>query len=311
MSIDLITLGDLVADLIVPIERLPIEADKHQLAEYISLEPGGIGNTLIMAQRLGLRTKAIGSTGDDHFGRNVLEQLNAQGIDTSLTVTLADSTTTTALVIVDQQAQHVFVGQFGTGAPLVFDPKWAGEIARAGALFINGYSVAGHGSLEQKSLLKCLTVAQKNQVPIFFDLGPAYTSAKRAEVEQILHKTTLFLATNEELCHWTQVADPMRAAQDLLQCYQIEVAVIKFGAAGCRIVTAAETIICAGLDVAVRDTAGAGDAFAAACIYAQLNGYSLQKMGELANAVGAATVSRVGTGTALPTKDEVMQLVRG
>lgn len=311
MSVDLITLGDLVADLIVPIERLPIEANNHQLAEYIRLEPGGIGNTLIMAQRLGLRTKAIGSTGDDHFGRNVLQMLNAAGIDTSLTVTLADSTTTTALVIVDQQAQHVFVGQFGTGAPLAFDPNWTNEIAQAGAIFINGYSVAGHGSLEHQSLLKCLGVAIENRVPLFFDLGPAYTTAKRDEVESILEKTTLFLATDEELCHWMQITDPMEAAQDLLQRYPIDTAVIKFGAAGCRLVCETETITCPGLEVPVRDTAGAGDAFAAACIYAHLNRLSLQKMGDLANAVGAATVSQVGTGTALPTKDEVMKLVRG
>lgn len=312
IATDLVTIGDLVADLIVPIERLPIEANQHQLAEYIRLEPGGIGNTLIVAQRLGLQTKAIGSTGDDDFGKQALNKLAAEGIDTSLVVTLPDSTTTTALVIVDQQAQHVFVGQFGSGAPLTYNPKWTNEIANARALFTNGYSLAGHGSLDHPSLLQCLIHASAHKVPIFFDLGPAYTSAKRADVEQVLAQTTLFLATSEELCQWTGIADPMQAATDLLERYQINTVVLKFGAEGCRIVTsdpAQEAITCPGFSVTERDTAGAGDAFAAACIYSFLNGDSLQQMGELANAVGAATVSQVGTGTALPTKAEVDRLI--
>ena len=58
---DLVTLGDLVADLIVPIPSLPIEAGRHQLAKWMQLEAGGTCNTLIMAQRLGLCTVAIGA----------------------------------------------------------------------------------------------------------------------------------------------------------------------------------------------------------------------------------------------------------
>jgi len=68
VSYDLIALGDLVADIVVPIEKLPLEAQMHQLADYIRVEVGGSGNTLIMGERLGLKTKTFGSIGDDAFG---------------------------------------------------------------------------------------------------------------------------------------------------------------------------------------------------------------------------------------------------
>jgi len=47
-----ISIGDLVADLVVTIPRLPVEANAHQLARHVRLEPGGAGNFLIAGRRL-------------------------------------------------------------------------------------------------------------------------------------------------------------------------------------------------------------------------------------------------------------------
>ena len=44
------------------------------------------------------------------------------------------------------------------------------------------------------------------------------------------------------------------------------------------------------------DTVGAGDAFAGAWIWADLNGYSARECGTIANAMGAASVGKRGGG---------------
>ena len=293
-SLTLITIGDLVADLVVPIERLPIEANQHQFAKTIRIEPGGMGNTLIMAQRLGLHAKAIGSIGGDHFGRIALDMLTQEGVDTSLVVTQPDSTTTTALVIVDKQADHVFVGKFGTADPLAFDPAWAAEIARADALFTNGYSLAGHGSVDHASLVHCLQIAGENGVPICFDLGPAFSAADRAEVKAVLEFTNIFLATDEELCQWIENEDLELAAALLLLRYPIDAAVIKLGADGCRIFTTEEAVSHNGFSVTVRDTAGAGDAFAGGVLYGLTNGLDTLKSAKWGNYFASQVVARFG-----------------
>ena len=43
----IVSIGDLVADLVVAIPTLPAEAGRHQIAEEIRLEPGGGANFLI------------------------------------------------------------------------------------------------------------------------------------------------------------------------------------------------------------------------------------------------------------------------
>ncbi len=302
--IDLIALGDLVADLVVPIEHLPLEAQMHQPAKYIHLEAGGTGNTLIMGQRLGLRTKTLGSVGDDRFGQWVLELLAAEGIDITDAVTIPNATTTTSLVLVDREAQHVFVGKFGNGAPLAYNPRWMEALSNAKALFLSGYSLRENGSFSHECLQQALQIGHNAGVPLFFDLGPAFTEAARLHVADVLRFTSHFLATEEEIVEWTSLADPLKAARYVLARGPSTI-IVKLGGAGCRIITEGEDLFCPGFDVAVRDTAGAGDAFVAGCIYAHLHNYALDEMGRLANAVGAATVARLGTGTALPHRGEV------
>ena len=61
MGYDLVVLGDLVADLIVPIERLPLMPNRHGWAEGIFVEPGGAGNVLVAASRLNLSVVVLAS----------------------------------------------------------------------------------------------------------------------------------------------------------------------------------------------------------------------------------------------------------
>ena len=71
MQNSIVTLGDPVADLIVPISHLPINAQEHQTAEDIILEAGGTGNFLITAARLGLQPTVLGSVGQDYYGNQI------------------------------------------------------------------------------------------------------------------------------------------------------------------------------------------------------------------------------------------------
>jgi sugar/nucleoside kinase (ribokinase family) len=51
----------------------------------------------------------------------------------------------------------------------------------------------------------------------------------------------------------------------------------------------------------VRDTAAAGDSFDAAFIYAYLRGWPLSDIAAFANAMGAAKVQKLGSGSSVPT----------
>jgi sugar/nucleoside kinase (ribokinase family) len=279
------------------------------VAQDIILEAGGSGNFLILASRLGLKVRAFGAVGDDLYGAQVLKLLTGEGINIENIAVPAGSRTTTVMILVDEQAQHVFVGMYGTGQSLTFQPEWTEMLRQAGALFTSGYALHPTSAFSPAMLLACLDIAHEQQVPIFFDLGPAAFEVDRADVNAAIIRTTMLLATLDEAAAWIGASDPLDTARQFLS-QGPAIVVIKLGAQGCLIVTPERQISLDAFPIQVRDTAGAGDAFAAACVYGYLQGFSLEQMGLLANAVGAATAARLGTGTHLPRKQEIVRLLQ-
>ena len=109
-SLDLIVLGDLVADLIIPIERLPLLPLQHGWAEGIFVEPGGAGNVLVAARRMNLKTLTLGAIGPDRYGSEMLTMLADEGVIVEHVAICDERTTVVCIVLADQQGQHVYLG---------------------------------------------------------------------------------------------------------------------------------------------------------------------------------------------------------
>jgi len=309
MKIDILTLGDLVADIVVPIPRLPIQAQQHQPAHDMVIEAGGAGNFLILAARLGLTAKALGTVGQDYYGQVVLDMLAAEGVDVANVVIPPGSRTTVSLVLVDDAGEHVFVGMHGTGPQPPYNPQWEEFIRQSAAIFTAGYALHPTSTFAPETFMACLRNAREQRVPVFFDLGPPEFWTDHNDIKAAIQYSTIFLATAEEASVWTGIDDPLNAAQALLTP-TLTMVIIKLGANGCLLVTPERHIHVAGFPVKVRDTAGAGDAFAAGCVYGYLQGWPLEHIGLLANAVGGASVAQLGTGTSLPQRRDVVDLLQ-
>ena len=305
---DLATLGDLVADLIVPIPSLPIEAGRHQLAEWMRLEAGGTCNTLIMAQRLGLRTAAIGVMGEDPVGGYVRSALAEEGVDLAGLYLSPKARTSPALVFVDNRGEHVFIGSLDRGPHQPFADSWSAIIQSSRSIFVTGYAMFMASMLGRDNVLQGLRIAREAACRTYFDVGPLEYRGGGDGITPGFGLTDVVLATAEELSSWTEVADPFRAARGILE-HGPRCVVVKVGADGCHIVAREGEQHCPGFPVRMRDTVGAGDAFAAGFMTAEAAGCDLYEAGMIANAVGAATVTRVGTGRLLPQRDQVAELL--
>ncbi|MCY4520632.1 MAG: PfkB family carbohydrate kinase [Caldilineaceae bacterium] len=305
---DLATLGDLVADLIVPIPSLPIEAGRHQLAKWMQLEAGGTCNTLVMAQRLGLRTVAIGVMGEDPVGSYVRSALAEEGVDLTGLNLSPEVRTTPALVFVDDHGEHVFVGSLDRGPHQPFAASWPAIIRSSRTIFVTGYAMFMASMFGRDNVLQGLRLAREADCRIYFDVGPPEYIGDGDDIARGFALTDVVLATAEELSSWTEVSDPFRAARWILE-HGPRCVVVKVGADGCHIVAREGEQHCPGFPVRMRDTVGAGDAFAAGFMAAEAAGCDLYEAGMIANAVGAATATKVGTGRLLPQRDQVAELL--
>jgi sugar/nucleoside kinase (ribokinase family) len=302
-----ISLGDLVADLVVTIPRLPVEASAHQLARHMRLEPGGAGNFLIAGRRLGMRMLALGTIGDDAFGTAVLDALRREGVEVDPVLRQPDASSTTVIVLVDDAGGHVFLGGYGVGPPVKMPEEWAKLLQSAQAVFASGYTFQEKRLAE--AALQAMQIAYRAGVPVFFDPGPETAGATPDQVAAILATSNALLLTEDEIPLMTGGAEGIAAARHLLELGPGLVCV-KRGAQGCLVLTRQQEVEHPGFQVPARDTTAAGDAFAAAFIYASLRGWPLPQTAAFANAMGAAKVQKVGSGSQVPSPDELRLLLR-
>jgi len=300
----IVSIGDLVADLIVSIPTLPAEAGHHQIAEEIQLEPGGGANFLIAGARLGYPMAAIGALGDDLWGREVAGLIRSEGVD--LSGVQQQGSTTQVVVLVSQAGEHLFLGKYGQGRKITLCPADIDLIKRCGALYCVGYSLAEARLVDLT--LEAMKLARHYHRPVFFDPGPQIAAVSQNLRRQVLSSTDTLLLTAEEV--------PLLTAGSVTELITQDggpgTVVLKRGPAGCRIYregAGASPIDLPGYPVAVVDSSAAGDSFNAAFMVATLWGWPPADCAKLGNAVGAAKVRKLGGGRNVPTIAEVRAVI--
>lgn len=300
--------GDLVTDVVMNVPRLPIEANVVQQIRSITIEPGGAGNSLITAARLGAHAVALGCIGEDGNGEQVYQILRAEGVDVTHVQRGAGTANMSVYVFVDDNGQHVFLVHEGFGPVLNLGPAEQALIRGAAAFFIPGYAL--HEPRVGEQALPAMEIALAAGVPVYSDLGPIVGDRSLRHLAlAVLRESRVALLTEDEAMTLSETADGEAAAR-WMQAQGAQNVVIKRGGAGCAaFVGAAPRVDIAGIPVEMRDTSGAGDSFAAGFLVDLLKHGDIVRAARFANAVGAAKVQKLGTGRQMPTLEEVMRLV--
>ena len=302
----IVSLGDLVTDVVIHIPHLPVQAAQHQLADRFSIEPGGAGNFLIAGARLGMRMVALGALGDDAFGRITTDILVQEGVDMRGLIVAPGSSTTSVAVLADQTGQHVFLGKYGEGPLIEMPDEWVKPATTADALFAFGYSLQEERF--SSTCLRTMQLASQHDVPVFFDPGPEMVRTTQVQRDEAVRLSRVLLMTEEEIPFLAGGRTGLEAARALLEKGP-ELVCVKRGDRGCVLFGREQEAVHPGFPVPLRDTAAAGDSFAAAFIYAYLSGWDLESIAAFANAMGAAKVQKIGSGTQVPNRAEVQAVL--
>ncbi|MFN8527205.1 MAG: carbohydrate kinase family protein [Anaerolineae bacterium] len=304
----IVSLGDIVVDLIFPV-TLPIVAFQHQDIAGGKIEPVGACNFMIAASRIGMKVSAVGAVGADAFGATLLETLRAEGIDTSGVDASPGSNSTLVLVLTDTtKHQHTFVGAYGDGPAAAYTKTVDGIIRSADALLVMGYTL--YERRMETLAVEAINHAKMHGIPVCLDAGPTLHAVTSEKIDWAITKADIILMTEEEVAG---VSGNRRgdAAFKYLLDQGAKTLVIKQGERGCTVIQRGLRHQVPGFEVPVLDTVGAGDCFDAAFITAILNGHDPKQAAVMANAMGAASVQKIGAGRAVPTRAEVNAILTG
>lgn len=292
--------GSIITDLAVLTPRLP-ERGENILAHRLQIGPGGKGaNAAVAVARMGSRSILIGRVGDDHFGREDLAALRAEGVNTDAVGIDPDAQTGTAVIMVDSEGENtilVIIGANDRLTPEHVEIGLASHWDHLSALLVNF-------EVPMETVAAVIHTAHSRGVPTVVDAGPP-----RPFGPEVWGKATVISPNALEAA--TLVGHPVEsdaevaaAARELLSAGP-QAVVLKRGSAGALLATHEGMQHIPSFRVNVVDTTGAGDAFSGALVVAIAEGKPLPEAVRLANAAGAITVTRVGTLTAMPTRAEV------
>jgi len=299
-----LVVGSINMDLVMRTQSLP-RPGETVVGGSFSVVPGGKGASQAAAvARLGPSTALIGAVGDDDFGTAALDNLQRQGVDTTLVGRMVGQATGVAMVLVDGAGENTIVVASGANHALV--PAHVEERRDAFA----GAGVVGlqcevplpvvTAAIAQARAAGCTTVL--NAAPALPDL-PA--DAYRVDYLVVNEQETESLAGVRPTDSGTAIAAARMLRERGAGCV-----IVTLGAAGCVYTTASESGLVAAPEVSVVDTTAAGDAFIGGLIAALLEGLSLRPALVFANCAGALAVTSLGAQTSLPDRESVAELVR-
>jgi ribokinase len=263
--------------------------------DELRLLPGGKGaNQAVAARRAGADTALAGRVGDDPFAADLLRFLEAEGVELSLTCSLAGETSGTALIVV-AEADNAIVVVPGANARLGLEAVQAAPIAA-------GDIVVAQFETPQKTTLAAFEKAAGVGATTILNPAPAATvAAGLLETSDIVVLNALELG---EL-----LGTPLPAAGlvawagrygDALRMRGDQAIVVTLGAGGVVACSEGDPLHIVGKPVPTIDTTGAGDCFVGNLAAALLRGDTLRDAAGVANAAAALCVQARGAAASMP-----------
>jgi sulfofructose kinase len=249
--------------------------------EFLSVG-GQVATAMVTCARLGLRTKYIGTIGDDERGRIQMESLRGSGINLDHVQQRTNCPNQSAYIVVDQSngERTVF---WNRPDCLAITPEAIAEeqITCARLLHIDGHDTA--------AVRRAAEIARAHGIPVTVDVDTIYPGFDR-----VLPLVDYLIASSEFPARWTGIRDSFDALRAIQSKYGMPVAAMTLGMNGALALAEGRFFYSPGFVVDCVDTTGAGDVFHGAFCYAVLEKMTTAAALEFSNAMAALNCTAFG-----------------
>ena len=299
---DLLVLGDCNPDLLVSGGDVePVFGQVERIVDDARLVVGGSGAiTACGAARLGLRVRLAAVVGDDPLGRFMLDALAERGVDVS--AVLVDGTRGTGIsVVLVRGDDRAILTALGTIETLSADDVGPDLLASARHVHVSSFFLQ-HGL--RPGLAARFEEARAAGVTTSLDPNWGPGGEWDGGLRDVLAVTDILFVNAEEAKRIAELESVEAAAHDLAR-YGPTV-VVKLGRQGALVLERGRVVRAGAPSVAVVDTVGAGDSFAAGFLNGFLTGHRAEESLQLAVACGSLSTRAPGGTAAQPTLDEAL-----
>jgi sulfofructose kinase len=296
-AFDAVALGLNAADHLIVVPHYPGFNSKVELLSH-TLAPGGQCATAMVAlARLGMRTRYIGKVGSDDLGRFQIRSLESEGVEAS-GVTIEDGAESQiAFIVIDEASGERTVIWHRDERLMISESEVDGTAVTSGrVLLLDGHNVAAS--------IAAARFAREAGIPTVLDIDNIYAGS-----EELLPLIDFLVSSTSFPLRMTEESDLQTALEKLSEMTGSLFVAATLGQDGVLAYFQGRYFHSPAFTVDCKDTTGAGDAFHGGFIYGLLAGLSVEETLRFANAVAGLKCRAIGARTALPSLEEVNELL--
>lgn len=312
---DVIALGELLID-------FTMNGQSSQGNNMFEACPGGAPcNVLALLNKMGKKTAFVGKVGKDQFGTLLRNTITEAGIDASHLAVDETVNTTLAFVHTFPDGDREFSFYRNPGADMMLtaedvDPAFIGQ----SRIFHFGTLSMTHDGV-RKATKKAVEAAKDAGCLISFDPNlrePLWSSLElaKAQMEYGFGVCDILKISDNEIQFVSGKDDYDEGVAYLQQKYNIPLILLTMGKDGSRAYYKDMRVERKGFSVKTIETTGAGDTFGGSSLNYILehdfNALSEEELGEMltfANAAAAIVTTRKGAIKAMPSREEVQEML--
>jgi sulfofructose kinase len=294
---DVVGVGLNATDTMLVVPHFPAYAGKVPYQEEV-LSPGGqVASAMVACAKLSLRTKYIGTVGDDERGRIQMESLRDSGINLDHVQLRHGCANQSAYIIIDRSTGERTVLWRRPECLRISPEEIAPEqITCASLLHIDGH--------DTPAVEHAARIARKAGIPVTVDVDTIYHGFDR-----VLPYVDYLVASSEFPVQWTNESDPFKALEMIQKEYKMRVAAMTLGAHGSLALFEGRFVYSPAFVVNCVDTTGAGDVFHGAFCYAVLRAMPIADALEFSNAMAALNCMAMGARGGIRGLEEARTLI--
>lgn len=305
-----VVLGDANTDMIVRLPDRSATNDIHQQHLAPELHGGGTAaNVAVALARLGVPTSFAGAIGADNYGRWVHDDLIEEGVDLRGVHMVEDAFTVMVMALIEPDGERlIYVWPPSGGAHLHLHQKDIDLNVWPKARWLHTSGICLRGNPARETILNSMEKAHALGWKVSIDLNMRMESwgldidDRQAFEHAIEISDVVFGNAIEEIMPISGQSSVEKAVKNLSNNNRTIVA--RIGDDGAMVCTPNELFHAPVFPAKVVDTLGAGDAFNAGFITAQLKGLDTREAARWGNAVAALKIEHKGA-RGLPNMTEL------
>ena len=304
---DIVFIGSAILDSIIKgFDPKPVSSAGYR-AESGTLNAGGEAvNGSIAAAKLGMKTAILCSLGNDDAGGIIEAALLKHGVDTSRIAKSDERPTPVTTIFVAEDGNRMSITN--SAHKNNFHPeRYEASFTDAKAIVVGSLFRAPFNDVQVVN--DVVRAAAANGVLVFADTKlPNFAVLSLDDLADSLPYVDFITPNESEARYYTGEEDHEKMA-DVFLSKGVRNVIIKLGGKGCFFKNSTESIYLPAFSIDTVDATGAGDNFLAGFASEMIRGSSVRDALTFACACGAICSTAVGSGTALESREQVLDFI--